>query len=221
MVGRTGSSTEGRQAFVRQIAWRDFYAQLLAARPEVAREDYRSRANGAQQRPDMLDAWRRGRTGYPIVDAGMRQLAAEGWMHNRARLITGSFLTKTMQMDWRLGGRHFMSLLVDGDVASNQLNWQWVAGTGTDTRPYRVLNPLRQAERFDPDGDYVRRWVPELAHISSPKVHTPWELDDSGAPDYPPRIIDHREAVAAARAAGGDTRTVAAPRERAVSRRRS
>ncbi len=206
LVYRSRSSTEGATAFVRQLAWRDFYAQLLAARPDAARHDYRSRNGGWRESPDMFDAWRNGRTGYPIVDAGMRQLAAEGWMHNRARLITGSFLTKTLQVDWRLGAQHFMSLLVDGDIANNQLNWQWVAGTGTDTRPYRVLNPLRQAERFDPNGDYVRRWVPELAHITTAKVHTPWELETGAAPHYPPRIIDHREAVAAARAASGDRR---------------
>lgn len=125
-------------------------------------------------------------------------------MHNRARLITGSFLTKTLQLDWRPGAAHFMSLLVDGDVANNQLSWQWVAGTGTDTRPYRVLNPLRQAERFDPDGDYVRRWVPELAHISGARVHTPWQLQPGAAPAYPDRIIDHQKAVAAARAGDGN-----------------
>ncbi|MBV9320841.1 MAG: deoxyribodipyrimidine photo-lyase [Mycobacterium sp.] len=201
LVYRSRSSTEGCTAFIRQIAWRDFYAQFLAARPETAHEDYRSRNNGWRQSSGEFDAWCRGRTGYPIVDAGMRQLAAEGWMHNRARLITASFLTKTLQLDWRLGAAHFMSLLVDGDVANNQLNWQWVAGTGTDTRPYRVLNPLRQAERYDPNGDYVRRWVPELAHIATAKVHTPWELGADAAPNYPTRFVDHREAVAAARRA--------------------
>ncbi|WP_375485568.1 cryptochrome/photolyase family protein [uncultured Mycobacterium sp.] len=199
---RTRSSSEGRAAFIRQIAWRDFYAQLLAARPEIAHQNYRDNGAGWQQNPDMLDAWRRGRTGYPIVDAGMRQLAAEGWMHNRARLITASFLTKTLRLDWRLGAQHFMSLLVDGDVANNQLNWQWVAGTGTDTRPYRVLNPVRQAERFDPKGDYVRRWVPELGHITTQKVHTPWELPPGAAPHYPSRVVDHRVAVAAVKAGG-------------------
>ncbi|HZU47835.1 MAG TPA: deoxyribodipyrimidine photo-lyase [Mycobacterium sp.] len=199
LVYRSRSSTEGCAAFIRQIAWRDFYAQLLAARPDTARKDYRGKNNGWQQNSDLFDAWCRGRTGYPVVDAGMRQLAAEGWMHNRARLITASFLTKTLRLDWRLGAQHFMSLLVDGDVANNQLNWQWVAGTGTDTRPYRVLNPLRQAERFDANGDYVRRWVPELAHITTGKVHMPWELGPSAAPDYPPRIVDYRAAVAASR----------------------
>ena len=210
LVYRTRSSTAGCAAFIRQIAWRDFYAHVLAARPAAAHEDYRSRNGGWRRSPAMFDAWRRGRTGYPIVDAGMRQLQAEGWMHNRARLITASFLTRTLQLDWRLGAHHFMSLLVDGDVANNQLNWQWVAGTGTDTRPYRVLNPLRQAERFDPAGDYVRRWVPELAHITTAQVHTPWQLEADAALDYPDRIVDHHQAVAAARTAGGKRRSMSA-----------
>ncbi len=210
LVYRSRSSTDGSAAFIRQLAWRDFHAQVLAARPDAARENYRNSGGGWRHDPTMFDAWRRGCTGYPIVDAGMRQLQAQGWMHNRARLITGSFLTKTLQLDWRLGAEHFMSLLVDGDVANNQLNWQWVAGTGTDTRPYRVLNPLRQAERFDPDGDYVRRWIPELAHLPGAQVHSPWLLKPDAATDYPERIVDHREAVAAARISGGSTRAVSA-----------
>ena len=120
---------------------------------------------------DDLEAWQLGRTGCPIVDAGMRQLLAEGWMHNRARLITASFLTKDLRLDWRLGERHFFRWLVDGDVANNAGNWQWVAGTGNDTRPNRRFNPSRQARRFDPQGDYVRRYVPELAGIEGSAVH--------------------------------------------------
>lgn len=118
-----------------------------------------------------------GRTGYPIVGAGMRQLAVQGWMHNRARLLTASFLVKNLGMDWRLGARHFLDLLVDGDIANNAGNWQWVAGTGNDTRPNRTFNPIRQALRFDPDGTYVRRWLPELVSVPGPRVHTPWVLD--------------------------------------------
>jgi deoxyribodipyrimidine photo-lyase len=191
VVQRTGRSSSGREAFVRQVAWRDFHHQVLAARPDAAQQDYRGRNDHWRNEPQLLDAWRSGRTGYPIVDAGMRQLLAEGWMHNRARLITGSFLTKTMYLDWRRGAAHFMSLLVDGDIANNQLNWQWVAGTGTDTRPNRVLNPQRQAERYDPTGDYVRRWIPELSHIEGAQIHAPWEL---AAPiDYPKPIVDHLE----------------------------
>ncbi|MFF2148251.1 cryptochrome/photolyase family protein [Kitasatospora sp. NPDC058190] len=176
---------DGAQAFVRQLAWRDFHHQVLAARPDAAHDDYRSRDDHWHHDEDEAEAWRQGRTGYPIVDAGMRQLAHEGWMHNRARLLTASFLTKSLYLDWRIGAAHFLSLLVDGDVANNQLNWQWVAGTGTDTRPNRILNPLRQADRYDPAGDYVRRWLPELAHLPGPVVHRPWLL----APEYPAPII--------------------------------
>ncbi|WP_035805992.1 cryptochrome/photolyase family protein [Kitasatospora mediocidica] len=178
----------GEDAFVRQLAWRDFHHQVLAARPASAHADYRDRGDAWRKDPAEVEAWRTGRTGYPIVDAGMRQLAHEGWMHNRARLLTASFLAKTLYQDWRVGAAHFLSLLVDGDVANNQLNWQWVAGTGTDTRPNRVLNPLAQARRFDPRGDYVRRWVPELAGIPDRAVHQPWLLREK--PDYPAPIVD-------------------------------
>ncbi|WP_405008205.1 DNA photolyase family protein [Kitasatospora purpeofusca] len=176
----------GAQAFVRQLVWRDFHHQVLAARPDAAHRDYRDRDDRWHHDEAEAEAWRQGRTGYPIVDAGMRQLAHEGWMHNRARLLTASFLAKNLYLDWRVGAAHFLSLLVDGDVANNQLNWQWVAGTGTDTRPNRVLNPLRQADRYDPDGAYVRRWVPELAHLPGPSVHRPWLF----TADYPAPIID-------------------------------
>ncbi|MFJ1702010.1 cryptochrome/photolyase family protein [Kitasatospora sp. NPDC088346] len=177
----------GAEAFVRQLVWRDFHHQVLAARPDAARADYRPREDRWHRDEGELTAWREGRTGYPIVDAGMRQLAAEGWMHNRARLLTASFLVKTLYQDWRAGAAHFLSLLVDGDVANNQLNWQWVAGTGTDTRPNRVLNPLTQAKRFDPQGAYVRRWVPELAGVAGAAVHRPWLLREPV--DYPAPII--------------------------------
>ncbi|MFJ8623804.1 cryptochrome/photolyase family protein [Kitasatospora sp. NPDC093550] len=182
----------GAEAFVRQLAWRDFHHQVLAARPDAARRDYRARDDRWHHDEREAEAWRQGRTGYPIIDAGMRQLAEEGWMHNRARLLTASFLAKTLYLDWRIGAAHFLSLLVDGDVANNQLNWQWVAGTGTDTRPNRVLNPLRQADRYDPDGAYVRRWVPELAHLPGPSVHRPWLL----AGDYPAPIVDPQDLTA-------------------------
>ncbi|GHF67218.1 deoxyribodipyrimidine photo-lyase [Streptomyces mashuensis] len=156
----------GAEAFVRQLAWRDFHHQVLAARPHAATADYRTRHDrwrtGPRAEAD-IEAWREGRTGYPLVDAAMRQLRHEGWMHNRARMVAASFLAKTLYVDWRTGARHFLDLLVDGDVADNQLNWQWVAGTGTDTRPNRVLNPLAQARRYDPDGTYVRRWLPGSA----------------------------------------------------------
>ncbi|MFC5910593.1 cryptochrome/photolyase family protein [Streptacidiphilus monticola] len=170
------AGTPGAAAFERQLAWRDFHHQVLAARPDAARGDYRSRHDQWRDSPAELRAWQQGRTGYPLVDAGMRQLRQEGWMHNRARLVTASFLCKTLGIDWREGARHFLSLLVDGDIANNQLNWQWVAGTGTDTRPNRVLNPVAQAKRYDADGTYIRRWVPELSALTAPAVHEPWKL---------------------------------------------
>ncbi|CAL9357815.1 cryptochrome/photolyase family protein [Streptomyces sp. enrichment culture] len=198
----------GADAFVRQLAWRDFHRQVLAARPAAARADYRTRHDGwrtGSEAGDDIAAWREGRTGYPVIDAAMRQLRHEGWMHNRGRLLTASFLTKTLYVDWRVGARHFLDLLVDGDVAANQLNWQWAAGTGTDTRPHRVLNPLVQARRFDPDGSYVRRWVPELARIEGPAVHEPWRLPgpERAAVGYPDPIIDLAEGLARFRRARG------------------
>lgn len=173
--------------FVRQLAWRDFFHQLTAGFPGIARDDYRPRERTWRDDPEALAAWRAGRTGVPVVDAGMRQLLDEGWMPNRARLITASFLCRRLGIDWRAGARHYMELLVDGDLANNHGNWQWVAGTGTDPQPGRVLNPLRQARRFDPDGVYVRRYVPELADTDRRSVHHPWR---SGTPGYPPPLID-------------------------------
>jgi deoxyribodipyrimidine photo-lyase len=151
----------GGEEFARQLCWRDFHHQVLAARPDLPRRDYRRRGGRWRRSGTDAERWREGRTGVPIVDAGMRQLAREGFMHNRARMIVASFLTKTMGLDWRIGARHFEELLVDADIANNSGNWQWVAGTGNDTRPNRVLNPERQARRFDPDGLYVRRYAPE------------------------------------------------------------
>ncbi|QKW18317.1 deoxyribodipyrimidine photo-lyase [Kitasatospora sp. NA04385] len=178
----------GAEAFVRQLVWRDFHHQVLAARPDAAHADYRPRHDRWREDAEEFAAWREGRTGFPIIDAGMRQLAETGWMHNRARLLTASFLSKSLYQDWRPGAAHFLHHLVDGDVANNQLNWQWVAGTGTDTRPNRVLNPLTQADRYDPDGDYVRRWIPELAHLPGRAVHRPWQSTRRPA-DYPPPLI--------------------------------
>ena len=138
---------------------------MTFAQPTITHVDLRSRGRRWRRDEDELDAWRDGLTGYPIVDAGMRQLLREGWMHGRARMIVATFLTKHLGHDWREGARHFARLLLDADVANNAANWQWVAGTGADTRPGRILNPLRQAERFDRDGAYVRRYVPELSHL--------------------------------------------------------
>jgi deoxyribodipyrimidine photo-lyase len=182
---------EGLGDFARQLCWRDFHHQVMAARPDISRNDYRRRGKRWSNPGRRLEAWKNGRTGYPIVDAGMRQLAREGFMHNRARLIVASFLTKTLGIDWRAGAIHFERLLVDGDLANNVGNWQWVAGTGNDTRPNRVLNPIRQAHRFDPDGAYVRRYVPELAELEGRRIHEPWRLDDEVRErlDYPEPLV--------------------------------
>ncbi|MGQ0774497.1 MAG: cryptochrome/photolyase family protein [Pseudonocardiales bacterium] len=195
-LARSAGHCAGAQAFVRQLAWRDFHHQVLAARPDAAHRDYRSQGDRWRDDDAALHAWREGCTGIPIVDAGMRQLRAEGWMHNRARLITASFLTKSLYLDWRAGAAHFFQWLLDGDIANNCLNWQWVAGTGTDSRPNRVLNPLRQAQRYDPDGAYVRRYVPELAHLDSTDIHQPWRLPtgDKRSLDYPPPLLDLADA---------------------------
>lgn len=178
--------------FVRQVAWRDFHAQVLAARPGATRRDYRHRGDRWHDANADFEAWRGGRTGLPIVDAGMRQLAAEGWMHNRARLIVGHLLVKTLYVDWRLGAQHFADLLVDGDMSNNTMNWQWVAGTGTDSRYNRTFNTDNQAKRYDPSGDYVRRYVPELRGIDGPAVQRPWTLPDNvrDGLDYPEPIVD-------------------------------
>ena len=199
----------GADAFVRQLAWRDFHRQVLAARPDAADSDYRTKRDrwrSGRAAQEDIEAWREGRTGYPVVDAAMRQLMHEGWMHNRGRLLTASLLTKTLYIDWRVGARHFLELLVDGDLANNQLNWQWMAGTGTDTRPNRVLNPVAQARRHDPDGAYVRRWVPELAGIEGPAVHEPWKLSASeraACASYPDPVVDLSEGLARFRRARG------------------
>src|SRR5215469_11377142 len=179
----------GGEEFGRQLAWRDFFYQVTAAFPDIARKNYRPGPAWHEDRR-ALDAWREGQTGIPIVDAGMRQLAAEGFMHNRARMITASFLTRTLGIDWRHGYRHFGALLADGDVACNAGNWQWVAGTGHNTRPNRVMNPLRQAQRFDRAGQYVRRYVPELAGLDPARIHTPWQLPPRMRPGYPCPLVE-------------------------------
>ncbi|MFK4594262.1 cryptochrome/photolyase family protein [Streptomyces pristinaespiralis] len=191
----------GAEAFVRQLCWRDFHHQVMAARPASSVEDYRTRHDRWRTQDEAAEditAWKEGATGFPVVDAAMRQLRHEGWMHNRARLLVASFLTKTLYVDWRIGARYFLDRLVDGDIVNNQLNWQWVAGTGTDTRPHRVLNPVVQGKRFDPRGEYVRRWVPELREIPDGAVHEPWRLpaDRRARLDYPDPLIDLAEGLA-------------------------
>ena len=188
-AGQAGGA--GADAYVRQLCWRDFHAQVAAAFPGLPCRDYRPRRTQWRDDPQALAAWRAGQTGYPIVDAGMRQLAAEGFMHNRARLLVASFLTKDLGIHWTAGAGHFFGLLVDGDIANNAGNWQWVAGTGNDTRPNRRFSPLRQAMRFDPDGNYVRRYVPELAGVPGGDVHAPWKLGRRPR-GYPDPLIDPR-----------------------------
>jgi deoxyribodipyrimidine photo-lyase len=192
-------SRRGGDAFARQLCWRDFHHQVLAAFPQLPRRDYRPRGDPWSRSRRAFDAWREGCTGYPIVDAAMRQLAREGRMHNRARMVVASFVVKDLYLDWRWGARHFWDLLSDGEIANNAGNWQWVAGTGNDTRPNRVFNPVRQARRFDPDGTYVRRYLPEMEPIEGAAVHEPWRLpaEQRRALEYPERIVDHDEAAAA------------------------
>jgi len=200
---REASERKGGAPFVRQLCWRDFHHQVLAAVPSLPRRDYRPRGDRWSRSERALDAWKQGRTGYPLVDAGMRQLAEEGFMHNRARLTVASFLCKDLYVDWRQGAWHFWDLLSDGDVANNAGNWQWVAGTGNDTRPNRVLNPVRQAERFDPHGVYVRRYLPELEQLRGKAIFRPWLVEGFDRLGYPAPIVDHAEAAAAFRAHRG------------------
>ncbi len=197
----------GPDAFRRQLCWRDFYHHVLHHFPRNARSEFQQRYRGkikwsyAEKR---FEAWCEGRTGYPLVDAGMRQLRREGWMHNRARLVVGSFLTKDLGIDWRWGERWFMRLLIDGDEANNNGNWQWIASVGTDPQPAfrRIYNPARHQERYDPDNAYVLRYVPELAPVPARYMREPWTMPDEVqrevgcviGEDYPAPIVDHRRA---------------------------
>ncbi|WP_375492938.1 cryptochrome/photolyase family protein [uncultured Jatrophihabitans sp.] len=186
----------GDETYRKELAWREFYATVLSNWPESAREYFlpqMAKMEYARPNTKAFTAWQEGKTGFPIVDAGMRQLLAQGWMHNRVRMIVASFLTKDLHIEWQHGARHFMQHLVDGDLASNNHGWQWTAGTGTDAAPYfRVFNPVTQGQKYDPSGDYVRRWVPELAGIEGKAVHEPWDLDEQPR-GYPERIVDHKE----------------------------
>jgi len=198
VLARLGPS-RGESTFRSELCWREFYADVLWHRPDTARRAFNpamaamavDEGPGADRR---FTAWAAGRTGYPIVDAGMRQLQAEAWMHNRVRMIVASFLVKDLHLDWRRGARLFLDRLVDGDLASNHHGWQWVAGTGTDAAPYfRVFNPVTQSRRFDPDGNYLATYVPELAGLAPRERHEPWLARARGADlgSYPERIVDH------------------------------
>lgn len=187
----------GADRFITELAWREFYADVLHHHPESADHDLRPSGlthATPDESHDLIAAWKQGRTGFPFVDAGMRQLLETGWMHNRVRMVVASFLCKDLHAAWQVGAQHFMDRLLDGDVASNAHGWQWVAGTGTDPAVYtRVFNPVLQGRRFDPRGDYVRRWIPELRHIAGADVHEPWDVDGAYTHHYPTRILDHAE----------------------------
>ena len=206
------SLDKGSEHFIREVGWREFACHLLVHFPHTAEQPLRPewRAFPWRSDPKLLRAWQRGQTGYPIVDAGMRELYETGWMHNRVRMIVGSFLVKDLLLPWQEGARWFWDTLVDADLASNSLGWQWVAGSGADAAPYfRIFNPVLQAEKFDPDGTYVRRYVPELARMPREYIHRPWDagplvLMAAGVElgsNYPRPLVDHAQARDAALAA--------------------
>ncbi len=197
------------QSFTGEILWREFNAHLLAAFPTLPRDSFKPEFDAFPWRrdPEGFAAWSRGRTGYPLVDAGMRQLWATGWMHNRVRMIAASFLVKHLLIDWREGEAWFWDTLVDADLASNVGNWQWVAGSGADASPwFRIFNPTAQGRRFDPEGAYVRRWVPELAELPARLIHTPWEAPEAMRRGYPLPIVEHGAGRTRALAALAKTR---------------
>ena len=187
----------GPNVFRKEIAWREFYADVLFHNPDSLNDYYeprfsKMRYDTGKEADAKLEAWKKGLTGFPMVDAGMRQLLAEGWMHNRVRMIVASFLVKDLHLEWQLGAKWFEQCLSDFDPASNSHGWQWTAGSGTDASPYyRVFNPILQGFKFDPEGNYVRKYIPELRHILDASVHEPWKLIDGLVNGYPAPILDH------------------------------
>jgi deoxyribodipyrimidine photo-lyase len=187
---------ESVHSWLNELIWREFYIHILHHFPDVLMRSFRPQYDQIRwlNNTDEFAAWKEGQTGYPVVDAAMRQMTATGWMHNRARMIVASFLVKDLLIDWRWGQDWFMQNLLDGDLAANNGGWQWTAGTGTDAAPYfRIFNPILQSKKFDPNGDYIRKWLPELAHLDSSIIHAPWEKKIE-VPGYPKPIIDHRYA---------------------------
>ncbi len=223
---------EGAAAMIRQLAWRDFAYQLLHHYPTTPDAPLRPEFSRVQWRTDEegLAAWTNGQTGYPLIDAGMRQLKATGWMHNRLRMIVGSFLTKDLLIDWREGARVFWDRLVDADLANNTFGWQWVAGCGADASPYfRIFNPVTQSRKFDRNGDYIRRWLPELAALPTKHLHAPWtapadvlrDADIVLGQTYSRPIIDHAQArLRTLKAFEVVKRSESSPSDRSGSRRR-
>jgi deoxyribodipyrimidine photo-lyase len=197
-----GPARESAESWLNELIWREFYISILHYFPEVLKGSFRKDLRNICWRdaPEDLLAWKEGRTGYPVVDAGMRQLKQTGWMHNRARMITASFLVKDLLINWQEGEAWFMQNLIDGDPATNNGGWQWTSGVGTDAAPYfRIFNPVLQGEKYDPQGDYVRRWVPELSMVPVKYIHKPWlmpgslqqELNVIIGRDYPQPMVDH------------------------------
>ncbi len=184
------------ETYVSELTWREFYMHILYHYPHVDRHNFRREYDNLEwiNNEEDLQAWKEGKTGYPIVDAPMRQLKAIGWIPNRARMIVASFLTKDLLVHWQYGELHFMQWLLDGDPAANNGGWQWAAGTGTDAQPYfRIFNPVAQSKKHNPDGTYIRHWIPELKNIPDKYIHTPWEMDEPPV-DYPAPIVDHSAA---------------------------
>ena len=186
--------SKAHDTFRKEIAWREFYADVLFNNPQTDVDYYAPKFKEMRyDKPGkQFKAWCEGKTGYPFVDAAMRQLVLEGWMHNRTRMVVASFLVKDLHLEWQIGERFFADHLVDYDVASNAHGWQWTAGCGTDASPYyRIFNPIEQGKRFDENGDYIRKYVPELAHLSAAEIHEPWLFLDGYSKGYPERIVDH------------------------------